>query len=270
MHPLARIDQRIEEMQEQPRIGVHRAGDVAQHDQRRMPHAPRLVERQHRFGAARSRRAQHAAQIQALAAAVAEGGKAARPDFRQRDGEIGDDAAGKQQLRRRHLLEILRREHFQLARGARRIELDLVSLHRLHLGAMQKQAVRQPARHRIARMAFRAARIRRHHGEKLLQIAGIAPDQVESLVENLALRRPGDEDGVQRPIERLGVADARRHHRFGRQDHLLRADFEAGGAQQPGEAEDVGGDFPAIRLGRDDVGAEALAGGESLPRRDRD
>jgi hypothetical protein len=59
---------------------------------------------------------------------------------------------------------------------------------------------------------------------------------------------------MQRPVERGLVLDAGCQHRFGRGDSAFRPERQPGGAQQPGEQQDVLRDPPAVGTRRDDVG----------------
>jgi hypothetical protein len=68
----------------------------------------------------------------------------------------------------------------------------------------------------VVLLCGQAAHIRRHHGQKLPHVIGIAPEELKRLVEDVMLGAAADQHGVQRPIERGLVGDAGREHGFRR------------------------------------------------------
>ena len=86
---------------------------------------------------------------------------------------------------------------------------------------------------------------RQHQRHHLLEQLGIAPEDVERLVEQRPLVRPVDEHRVQGPVEIGAVGDADRPHRGDRIDDLARPDRQPRGAQGPREMHQVG-DQPAV------------------------
>ena len=95
--------------------------------------------------------------------------------------------------------------------------------------------------------------LRQQQLHRLLEQIGLAPEDVERLVEQLALVAPVHEHGVQGPVEVAAPPDADRLDRADGIQHLARADRHAGGAQRTREVHDVDGEAPgleALALGR--------------------
>ena len=97
---------------------------------------------------------------------------------------------------------------------------------------------------RARRRRFRRGRrrIRQHGGDQLLDIAALAEENAERLVEQNRMLVPLHEHRVQRPVEILAVADARDVDRFQRIEHRAGPDRNAGRAQRAREVEDVFGE----------------------------
>ena len=168
-----------------------------------------------------------------------------------------------------HLLEILGAQHFAAAPGLMRLEFELVRLGlRLVLPALEQalaHAARQGALGLL--LGLVGPHLRQHQREHLLEIAGVAPEHDEGLVEDLPLAAPVDEHGMQRPIERLGIFQTGGQHGFRRPNGLLRADREPGRPQEPHELDDVLGDPAAVDMRGDEIwrqyaGAIRGAGGK--------
>ncbi len=79
--------------------------------------------------------------------------------------------------------------------------------------------------------AARRCRSGQQQLHRLLEQIGLAPEDVEGLVEQLALVAPVDEHRVQGPVEVGAAAEPDRLDRADRIEHLARADRHAGGAQ---------------------------------------
>ena len=141
VHAMAIVGDRVEEMQQHPRVAVHRAGDVAQDDQRRRAPDAR-AERQRRDGA---RRAGHAAQRRAQVDPVAarRGARAADRQFRQRQLEPRQHRPDLRQFVGGHRRKILGLQHFARRKSERRIQFDFVLVVGARLG--QPSAAASPA-----------------------------------------------------------------------------------------------------------------------------
>ncbi len=90
--------------------------------------------------------------------------------------------------------------------------------------------------------------LRQQHVHHLLEQARIAPVDVERLVEDLALVAAVHEHRMERPVEVVAVAQARRLHRLDGAQDLPRPDPQAGRAQRPREMHDVARKLAVARL----------------------
>ena len=96
---------------------------------------------------------------------------------------------------------------------------------------------------RARRRRFRRGRqrFRQHRRNQLFDIAALAEENPERLIEQHRMLVPLHEHRMQRPVEIVARADARDAHRLERIEHRARPDRHAGGAQRAREIEDVFG-----------------------------
>src|SRR5262249_38574390 len=78
-------------------------------------------------------------------------------------------------------------------------------------------------------------RRRQHHRHQVVEKTALAEEDAERLLEDDRVLVPLHEHGVQRPVEVVLGADARRLHRRERVEHRARADREPSHAQRAGE-----------------------------------
>ena len=160
------------------------------------------------------------------------------------------------QLPRAHLLEVLGLQQLAIRKRTLGVDLELVFLLRCWPVGVLEQRLRQSPRQRLVVGRLLGTQARHHERQHLVDEAGIAPEHHERLVEDLALRSPVHEHGVQGPIERALIADAGRNHGFGAKQNLVRPDRQTRGTQQPGEEQDVFGNAATVDVGRDQVRIE--------------
>ncbi len=244
MHALSRIGDRVEEVQEEPRVVAHRAGDVEQRDDRR-----HLCLRSEIFkiddGAARlEARAQGAPHVDQMAVPVAR--EPARAHLVEREHETGDRLPGGGDLGRRHLGEILFLQDLAIRHGEGRVDLGVALAFLELVVEAGKQRLLHARRGRRRRLRRVARRLWQHHAEELVEIAALAEEDLEGLAEDQRMLVPLHEHGVQRPVKILFGADAGRFHRLEPIQHSARADREAGDAQRAREMHDVVGETAVL------------------------
>ena len=105
-----------------------------------------------------------------------------------------------------------------------------------------EQRLLDALRARRRRLRRGCRRARQHGGDQLLDIAALAEENAEGLVEQNRVLVPLHEHRVQRPVEILAVADARDAERLQRVEHRAGPDRNAGRAQRAREVEDVFGE----------------------------
>ncbi len=112
------------------------------------------------------------------------------------------------------------------------------------------QRLGEAAQHLGALLLLRHVDIhfRQHEREHLFQQLGVAPEDVEGLVEQYPLVGAVDEDGVQCAVEIAPIGDADRLDGGDRVEHLARPDWHAGGAQGAREMHQIGDQPPVMRL----------------------
>ncbi len=93
------------------------------------------------------------------------------------------------------------------------------------------QRLGEAAAHLLALLLIGQRDLGQHHAEHALEQLGIAPEDVERLIEQLALVAAIDEDGVQRPVEIAAALEPDGAHGLDRGEHLARTDRQARGAQ---------------------------------------
>ena len=236
---LARVGHRMQEMQEQPGVLAHRAGNIEQrHDRRLLLARPEIFQVDHRAARLHAG-AQRAADVDQLAAA--RGGKPARAHQIERQRQPRDRLLGGGDLGRAssarnpssaaprgRTRSAARRSRPRTSRSRRSRPANSASWMRCAPGG---GAFGAPGR-----------RLRQHGGDQLVDIAALAEEHAEGLVEQNRVLVPLHEHRVQRPVEIVAVADARDAHRFERVEHRARPDRHAGGAQRAREVEDVFGE----------------------------
>ena len=97
------------------------------------------------------------------------------------------------------------------------------------------------------RLLFGRLGFRQHRGHQLLEIAALAEENAEGLIEQQCVFVPLHEDRMQRPVKIVTVADTRDANGFERLEHRARPDRNAGGSERAREVEDVIGEL-ALRL----------------------
>ena len=182
------------------------------------------------------------------------GGEAAGRHLHDRQAQAGELAAGGGQLLGRHLLEVLALQLLAGGPGEERVDLDRRLLLLLGLGLARPLL----GRHRLGDatahllllgLGLVALELRQEELHHALEELRVAPEDVEALVEQLALVAPVHEHGVQRPVEILAPLEADGLQRAKRLDHAARADRQAGGAERAGEVHDVAGEAAAAAPG---------------------
>ena len=155
------------------------------------------------------------------------GAVAAGAALRHRQAQPRDGAQRLVDLGLGHLLEIALLQHLAVGHGEGRLDLDfgrlVLVLRRLALPGLQR--VLQAAAELLALSGLgRHADLRQQHLHHLFEQPRIAPIDVERLVEDLALVAPVHEHRVQRPVEVVALAEARRLDRLDGAQHLARPD----------------------------------------------
>src|SRR5262245_52115901 len=170
--------------------------------------------------------------------AVAVGREAARLDLVERKHEALDGVLGGRDLRRCHLREVLLLQHLAVGHGETRIELEL---RRLALGLAHPRQQRLLDTLRAGRwlLVLARRRLRQHGGKQLVDGAAAAEEDAERLLEDERVLVALHEYRVQRPVEIVARADARRRHRGKRVHHRAGTDRNAGRPQRAGEVDDV-------------------------------
>ncbi len=153
--------------------------------------------------------------------------------------ELPDRLAGFLDFRRAHLREILGAQDLLFRHGEARVEIERGNLPGL-VARRLEQRVGDAARPGFGavRLAL-AGRLRRQHRDQLLQQALAPPEDLERLVEQQAVLMLLDQDRMQRRIEVIAIAEARRLDRVERVEHGARAERHARLAQGAGEMDDV-------------------------------
>ena len=244
MDAAALFGERVQEMQENARVLAHRPGNVGQHDKRWVNLARRTELRQDKIAAGPQGTAHHRPRIGSPPARI--GAVSSRHDEVMRQAKLGNRLLGIGDLGRGHLGEVLLAQHFPAGDREPRIDLDL--------GQVARRLVAFVAfEHRLADAGFGSARLlflarvrgnRRKHRQHLLDQLTRLPEQPERLVEGRVVFAPVDQHGMQRPVEIVARADARREYRL---DGILdrrRPDAHARLAQRAGEIDDVVGKPP--------------------------
>ena len=230
-------------MQENAAVAAHRAGNVAQHDQRRRAPAP-AAPLQLDEPARAQRRAQSCAQIGAGAAAV----RCETPgrDVLHRQAQPGDRRLGTGQLFERHLLEIHAAQLLAVGEAHRRVDLGLGLLGFALFADIRVERLREAPHHRRALVLGTVdPHFRQHEPHHLFQKIRVAPEDVKRLVEDQPLVRPIDEHGVEGPVEIPPIGDADRPDRGHRVDDLARPDRQPRRAQSTREVHQIG-EQPAV------------------------
>ncbi len=247
LHPRAAGGDRVREVQQHARVAAHRAGDVGQHDDRRgaragaaPAHVPQLAavarhrrERRAPVGSPRMRRAHGAPRAQRL-------GHQPQPPQRALRGEP---------LCRAHGLEVGLLQQLALAPRERRVELHLLGrLVRRALRRVQLQRARQPLAFARRVQAGRGL-LRRHggqaHRKRAAEQVGVAPEEMERLVEQLALPGAVDEAGGEHGMEIAPALEPGHLQRLQRELDAVGAHRHACRAQHAREVHDVGGEATA-------------------------
>ena len=158
--------------------------------------------------------------------------------------QVADQGLRLLDLGRRHLLEVLVLQDLAGGEAEGRIELErrLGILLRLVLAGpfFRAQRLGQTPRQLLAGRGLARLELRQQQLHHLLEQVGLAPEDVERLVEQFALVAPVDEHRVQRPVEVGPAADPDRLDRPDRIQHLARPHGQPGRPQHAREMHDVG------------------------------
>ena len=155
----------------------------------------------------------------------------------ERQRQPRDRLLGLGDLGCRHLREILFLQHLAVGHRQSRVDLDFGLV--LALVEAAEQRLLNALRARRRRLGRSRRRARQHGGDQLLDIAALAEENAEGLVEQQRVLVSLHEHRVQRPVEILAVADMRNVKRLQRVKHRARPDGEARRAQRAREVEDV-------------------------------
>ena len=233
----SRIGDRMQEMQEQPRVLAHRAGNIQErHDRRLLLSRPEIFEIDH-SPARLHAGAQRAADVDEVSAPA--GGEPPRAHEIERQRQARDRLLGGGDLCRGHLREIFFLQHLAVGDGQPSVDLHLGFI--LAPVEAAEQRLLDALRARRRRLWRARRRARQHGGDQLLDIAALAEENAEGLIEQNRMLVPLHEHRVQRPVEILAVADLRDLHGFQRIEHGAGPDRNAGRAQRAREVEDVFG-----------------------------
>jgi hypothetical protein len=242
VHAMAVVGDRMEKVQQHPRIAVHRAGDVAQHAQRRCTAPPRS-EAQRRQRAARAHAsAQRRAKIDPLA--PRRGDRAPDRNLWQRQLHPAQQRLDLGELVNGHRREILFLQHFARRKRERRVEIGLV-LDGFAAWRRRRQHRLREAGGELVGNAATALYLGQQCGEHLFEQARIAPEEVERLLEQHEMLALGHDDGSERLAEIVAVVDADRLDGRERVEHLGGAYRQTRSAQHPDEVDDVVGEASA-------------------------
>ena len=170
---------------------------------------------------------------------------AARHHRRDRQAERRDDPAGLGHLGGGHLFEIEAAQPFLPAGRVRGVNLDLDLFAGIRGGW---QIAVRPVKQRLGRaflggaqgpVLLRAAHRGQQHRHHLFEIARVAPEETEDLVEHVTLFGAADEAGMEDPVEILFLGEAYHCHRANGVDRAAGPDGQACLAQGPCEPQDV-------------------------------
>src|SRR5262249_50668883 len=157
------------------------------------------------------------------------------------------ESLGGRDLRRRHLREILGLQHLAVGHGEARVDLDFWRF-ALGFGEAREQCLLDTLGAGRRLLVFPRWRLREHGREQLVEHATPAKEDAERLLEDERMLVPLHQYRMQRPIEIVARADARRLDRRERVHHRSRTDRNAGRAQGAGEVDDVFGKTAANPL----------------------
>ena len=247
VHAPALLGDGVQEVQEQARVLRHRARDVDERDERRVPHRCGVAEGEVDDGAAGAQRAaEGAARIDAPAVRG-----------RRRKRRVGTLVVGQAQRRdqRASRSAISSADIWAKSFAFSTSRSDMVSraensvilarLPRLRACGAHRLGDAQRAGLRLRPRACAAGATGDICAISFSISAAAAPEDAEGLVEQTRVLVPLHEDRVQRPVEILARADARRLDGLDRIEHRARADRQAGGPQRAGEIGDVLGEAAA-------------------------
>ena len=210
--------------------------------------APALVGQVDHRAATAQALAQRPAEVDPPAARI--GNETPGPDRLDRQPHALDQGLGRGDLGRGHLLEVLALQDLPLGKAERGVELDgrrlgilgHLTLARLFLGT--EGVGEAPAQLLLIRpVELDLGQQQLHHP---LEQIGLAPEDVERLVEQLALVAAVDEHRMQRPVEVAAPAEADRLQRAQAIEHLARPDRQPRRPERTGEMHDVDREPPRL------------------------
>ena len=234
---LPRSVMRMQEVQEQPRVLAHRAGNIEQRDDRRLLLArAEILQIDHRPARLHTR-PQGAAHVDHVATPAGREPARAHEIERERELAIASLAAAISAA------VICAKSFFCSTSRSDTVRRASISTSVVLLASFRPENSASWMRCAPGSGGFGADGVSRQHGgEQLVDIAALAEEDAEGLVEQDRVLVPLHEHRVQRPIEVLAVADARHLHGLERIEHGARADRNAGRAQRAREVEDVLGE----------------------------
>ncbi len=188
----------VQEMQEHARVGIHRAGDVAQHHQRRVDAHRRLAHQRNDVAAFAQRFPQRGAQIYFFSIWMDSISSSANQ--RQRQAQLAQHLLRLGQLGRRHGVEVHALQHLARGEGEARVHLDLLLVQLLLGLLLVEQGVRQALALLLLRLAGAAVGLGQQRVHHLLDQLRIAPEDAKGLVEDRALLLLRQEHGRHGPV----------------------------------------------------------------------
>jgi hypothetical protein len=227
----------VQEVEKEPGILRHGAGDIDERDQRGRSLRRRLEGKIDRVSAGPQRATQGTAEVHDAAARV-------------RDMAAGDAAVLRQDERldqplcfadlvRTHLGEVLRSKDIAIGRREPGGDLTLDVLLR-DCAALRPDGIHDA---RLARLRLVGPLVcrsdRRHLGDELLDQTAPAPEDAEGGVEDGALLVAGDEDGMEGPVQVLAAAKSGDLDRSDGRDHVARTDGKSGRPERAAEMRNV-------------------------------
>ena len=235
---------RVHEAQQHLGVARHRAGDVAQHHQRRRDQAARAEAQGDVVAGAAQGSAQRGAHVDRRRGTPCIGARAPRRDGALEEADAGDGGARAGQFIGRHLREVLVAQHVALREGQRGVDLDLLRDGRRWRGAARAGSRRAQRLGHAPRQLGRAIglghlRVREQQRERLVRAEGIAEERLERLVEQLAVLLALHQHRGQRLAHVLAPEHVDRGERAQGIEQGAGADGKAGGAQHPREVHHV-------------------------------
>ena len=204
VHAVAIVGHRVHEVQQHARVALHRARDVAQDDERRMAADAALLGEVDHGAAAVQRAPQRPAQIDPPAARIGVEAAVGTARIGRRMARISAwacaissaDMSSKSLCCSTSLAE-------KVSVASSSIVSSASSGARLRRQPLRRERLGETPCHLLGRRGV-GLDLRQQQLHRLLEQIGLAPEDVERLVEQLALVAPVHEHGVQGPVEVAG------------------------------------------------------------------